>query len=432
MDSSIEIATSRRHDLDNLRTFLTCLVIAHHTSLVYGGNGLWPFKSACFGSTPGPLLTFQAVNQSIGMGLFFWISGRMSAQMLERWSTSEFLQKKLLRLGLPTLVYTILIYPMTFAFTLPRLDFHSVVRGLLDYWKSVRGVRGPVWYTALLLIFDIVAALIQKLLILRRIKLYDAQEHRQWDVLVYRALSKWGWLGIAAASFLVRLGYSVGTVMEPLSVQPAYLPQYIFAYSLGYLSVQQNEDRFTGPFDPATDTTKPPEEGQQFTHHARSNALPLRLALTISVLILPACIIPQLWANWSGQPIDSSDPTKGGWNLSALIYAVWNEFSFVLVGPALMAHFQRWYNRSATAWLWQARYSYATYLIHPPVSVAIELLIDWFLCAGGEGLCTSDVKWWMITGPLIFTGGVGLVNSVVSFALGRLLVTYVLGVRKII
>jgi len=432
MDSSNRIATSRRHDLDNLRTFLTCLVIAHHTSLVYGGSGLWPLKSACFSSTTGPLLTFQAINQSIGMGLFFWISGRMSAQMLERWSRSEFLQKKILRLGLPTLVYTILINPMTFAFTIPILDFHSVVRGLLDYWKSIRGVRGPVWYTALLLVFDIVAALIQKPLIGPRLKLHDAQEHRQWDILVYRALGKWGWLGIAAASFFVRLWYPVGTVMEPLSIQPAYLPQYIFAYSLGYLSVQQNEDRFTGPFGRATDTTKPPEEGDPSTNHVRSNALPLRFTLTISILILPACIIPQIWANWSGQPIDSSDLTKGGWNLSALIYAVWNEFSFVLVGPALMAHFQHWYNRPAASWLWQARHSYAAYLIHPPVSVAIELLIDWFIFAGGKGLCASDMGWWMIARPLIFIGGVGLVNSVVSFALGRLLVTYVPGVRKIV
>jgi glucans biosynthesis protein C len=79
MDTSNKIIIFRSHDLDNLRSFLTCLVIAHHTSIVYGGGGSWYFKSACFTSAPGLLRTFEAVNQSFFMGLFFWISGRMSA-----------------------------------------------------------------------------------------------------------------------------------------------------------------------------------------------------------------------------------------------------------------------------------------------------------------------------------------------------------------
>ena len=433
MDTSNNIITFRRHDLDNLRSFLTCLVIAHHTSIAYGGSGLWALKSACFTSAPGLLHTFEAVNQSLGMGLFFWISGRMSAQMLGRWSPSEFVQRKMLRLGLPTLVYTLLIHPIALALSILKWDVDSIVQGLLAYWKSIRGVRGLVWYTALLLVFDCVAALVEVLLRSRRIMLKDSQERRGWDVLVYRALSNWGWVAVAAVSFFVRLWYPVGTVVEPLYVQPAYLPQYIFAYSLGHLSVQQKEDRFTGPFDRAPDTSQSAEEeSQPSTQHAPSGALSLRFALAISVLTVPACVIPELWARWSGQLYDSSEATKGGWSLSALIYAIWNEFSFVLVGPALMAHFQRWYNRPATSWLWQARYSYAAYLIHPPLSVAIEVLVDWLLCASGDGLCASDMRWWRIVGPVLFTGVVGLMNSAASFVLGRFLVTYVPGLRKII
>jgi hypothetical protein len=175
-----------------------------------------------------------------------------------------------------------------------------------------------------------------------------------------------------------------------------------------------------GSFDRAPDTSESTkQEGQPSIQHAPSDALSLCFTLAISVLTVPACVIPELWARWSGELYDSSEPTKGGWNLSALIYAIWNEFSFVLIGPALMAHFQRWYNRPATSWLWQARYSYAAYLIHPLLSVAIEVLVDWLLCASGDGLCASDMRWWRIVGPVIFTGVVGLVNSAASFALGN-------------
>jgi glucan biosynthesis protein C len=429
MDTSKSI---RRYDLDNLRTFLTCLVISHHTSMVYGGGGSWIFTSLCFTSPSDVLLIFNAVNQSFFMGLFFWISGRMSAQMLGRCSPSEFVQRKMLRLGLPTLLYTLLVHPFAWALILPKWDVDSVGQGLFAYWKSIRGVRGPVWYTALLLVFDCVAALIEVPLRSRRIKLKQSLERRRWDVVVYRALSKWGWVAVTVVSFFVRLWYPVGAVLESLNLQPAYLPQYIFAYPLGYLSVQQKADRFTGPFDSAPDTSESTKEKSQPSTQRTPGALSLRFALAISVLTVPACLLPELWARWSVQLYKSSEPTRGGWNLSAAIYALWNEFSLVLLGPALMAHFQRWNNRPATSWLWQARYSYTAYLIHPPLSVAIMLLVDWLLCAGGNGLCTSDMTWWRIFGPFLFTGVVGLVNSAASFALGKFLVTYIPGLRKII
>jgi glucans biosynthesis protein C len=433
MDTSSNILTSRRHDLDNLRSFLTCLVIVHHTSLGYGGIGSWYFISSCFTSRPELLLAFNAVNQSFFMGLFFWISGRMSAQMLGRWSPSKFIQKKMLRLGLPTLFYTLLVYPITGAIALPNWDVDAIVPGLLAYWKSIRGVRGLVWFTAVLLLFDCLAASVAVLLRERRIRLKDLQEHRRWDVLVYRVLSIWGWVAVAAISFFVRLWYPVGTEVEPLNIQAAYLAQYVFAYSLGFLSVQQKEDRFTGPFDCTPVTSESTEgKGQPPTQHVASGALSLRFALAISLLTVAACVMPELWANWSGQLYISPEPIKGGWNLSALLYAIWNEFSFVVVGPALMANFQRWHNHPATSWLWQGRYSYAAYLLHPPISIATEVVVDWLLCAGGNGLCASDMWWWKIVGPVLFTGVLGLVNSAASFALGRFLVTYVPGLSQII
>lgn len=379
--------------------------------------------------------SLASVGQSFGMGLFFWLSGRMSAQMLRRWSSAQFIGRKMLRLGLPTAVYTLLINPLTLAWTLPKWSRKVVGTSILAYWKGIRSVRGIVWYTALLLVFDCAAALANALIRFRQIKLRDSQDQRRWDVNLYKALSNWGWVAVAAISFFIRLWYPVGTEVNPLNVQPAYLPQYVFAYSIGYLSVRQNADRFTGPFDHASipgtsDITE--EEGQQWTESVPSSAVPIRLALAISVLTATVCIIPELYARWSGHSYDSSDPGKGGWNLSALIYAFWNEFSFVLIGPALMAYFQRWYNQPATSWLWQARYSYAAYLIHPPLSVAVEELVDKYLCAGGNGICALDMRWWRIIGSVIFTTVIGLVSSAASFTFGRFLVTYVPGLRYII
>jgi glucan biosynthesis protein C len=72
---------SRRHDLDNLRPFLTGLVVVHHTGIAYGLTGWWYYKSPLNPpATSLPVLVLVAVNQTFFMGLFFWISGRLSAE----------------------------------------------------------------------------------------------------------------------------------------------------------------------------------------------------------------------------------------------------------------------------------------------------------------------------------------------------------------
>jgi hypothetical protein len=59
--------STRKHGLDNLRTFLTALVILHHTAIVYGGSGEWPVRSRCFPPESLTLITFNAIDQTFFM-----------------------------------------------------------------------------------------------------------------------------------------------------------------------------------------------------------------------------------------------------------------------------------------------------------------------------------------------------------------------------
>jgi len=437
----------RRHDLDNLRTFLIVFVAIHHTSIAYGGHGGWPFHSSCFPSDLTPvILPFEAVAQSCGMGLFFWISGRMSAHSLSHTTASKFVKRKLLRLGLPTVFYTVFVNPLVCAWTLERWDWETAWGELLQYWTDIRGVRGVVWYTAVLLVLDSCMALVVSITHRRRIALKDSSSSKyDWHRHFYRALSIWGWLLVATVSFFVRIWCPVGTNVEPLSVQPAYLTQYIFAYTLGFLSLQQGEERFTGPFDsqhtPSTSNlpadTDTEAEGQHIPTKVEETrtALPLRRALVISFLTLNLCaIIPKLWAHVSGNPINHADDTgKGGLNASALTYAFWNEFSFIVLGPSVMHHFGRFHNSPAKSWLWQPRFSYGAYLLHPLLSVGVEVLVDGVLCRGGRGVCAGDVWWWrLLVGPLVFTTIVGYLNAILAFVAARGLVGYVPGMKRVL
>ena len=111
--SSAALSSSRNHALDNLRTFLTTLVILHHTAIAYGGSGQWWIRSQCFPSESIILLTFNAINQSFFMALFFFLSRPFTRnQMTKQGATrSTVVRSRLIRILFPALVYTLLVEP---------------------------------------------------------------------------------------------------------------------------------------------------------------------------------------------------------------------------------------------------------------------------------------------------------------------------------
>lgn len=152
-----KIITLRRHDLDKLKTFLTGLVVVHHTAIAYGGAGHIMFQSRLIprGHVSLSLLVFNGFNQSFFIGLFFCISGHMSAQALNKQGVflAAFLKTRVVRLLVPTAVNTMLGQPRATCLAQGR------VNGVFQaYWRQVRGARGVTWYTATLLASDAVGS----------------------------------------------------------------------------------------------------------------------------------------------------------------------------------------------------------------------------------------------------------------------------------
>ncbi|KUI62811.1 hypothetical protein VP1G_09924 [Cytospora mali] len=405
--TSNNIITLRRHDLDNLKTFLTGLVVVHHTAIFYGGEGSW-LRSRLIprDHVLWPLLIFNGFNQSFFMGLFFWISGRMSAQALNKEDTSlaTFLKAKVVRLLVPTVANTLLGPPLVTCLAQGRIE-GSIFQ---DYWGRVRGVRGVTWYTATLFAFDGVAALLHQCLPSSN---HSGKERRKNSDPIYDVLKKYGWILAATASFLIRLDHPVGRTSTPFGVQPAYLAQYILAYTLGHLSLKHGDTRMAGLFEHASPSRsdEPTSLKPGTTTAKRSPSLPM--AVTISVLTAPVCFLAS----------EESTSWSGGWNLNAVAYAVWNELSFMLIGPALMDHFQIYQGKAATSSLWQAKFSYAVYLIHAPLSVAIEAAVDKGLVGISGVVRIMEHPVGLMLGSMALTGVIGYVNTAASFATGKLL-----------
>lgn len=141
--------------IDNIRIFLICLVITTHCSVTYGGNGSWFFTDP--GNAPGVsvvLTAINALNQSFFMGFFILVSAYFIPGSLQRKGRSRFASDRLIRLGIPLLVWILFIYPLI-GYIVTAGTGHDP-GSPLAFWVSCfvpyHGIQlGPMWFVVFLL-----------------------------------------------------------------------------------------------------------------------------------------------------------------------------------------------------------------------------------------------------------------------------------------
>ena len=104
--------TSNNHlaFFDNLKVLLISAVIVHHAGQAYGPTGgWWPIQEQAHAEILGP---FFMVNRSFGMSLFFLIAGYFAALSCHRHGPHALAKNRLKRLGVPLLVFSLLMIPL--------------------------------------------------------------------------------------------------------------------------------------------------------------------------------------------------------------------------------------------------------------------------------------------------------------------------------
>jgi glucan biosynthesis protein C len=135
-------AKTRLYYIDALRVMLTILVIAHHVGQAYGPTGgAWPVQEPTRAALLG---SFFTVNRSFFMSLFFMISGYFAVAAYERHGPGDFTRGRLMRLGLPTLIFGAALIPLRIFLFGERISS----------WTSVFDV-GHLWYLEHVLLFSL-------------------------------------------------------------------------------------------------------------------------------------------------------------------------------------------------------------------------------------------------------------------------------------
>lgn len=162
-ETAIDRDAVRRAWPDNLRVLLTVLVLAHHSALTYGHLPLWPYTELAPAGDPGGALLDLLVygNQTWFMGLFFLVSGLFVPTSCDRRGERGFVRSRLLRLGLPYLVFVLVLRPL---FTLPAyLSTPAEARQPPPVWYLLSWDSGPLWFVLVLLVFSVGYALLRRL-----------------------------------------------------------------------------------------------------------------------------------------------------------------------------------------------------------------------------------------------------------------------------
>lgn len=203
---------SRSSYLDNLKIFLTLLVIFHHAGQAYGNGGDWGYHPSNVDEYMPMIWHFFSVNASFFMGLFFLISGYFIPRSFDKQGSKTFIWKKFLRLGVPTLIMGAILSPLVgkaeiaHTWYLEQLFFYSLIYVLVKVLcKHTIGKPKKIQPTLItLLVIAVILSTFE--FFVRRISPQDS----------------WMWM----------FGF--------FRCEPAHLPQYIIMFIIGIVAYRQN------------------------------------------------------------------------------------------------------------------------------------------------------------------------------------------------
>lgn len=285
---------------DNLRTWMVILVVLQHLAEIFS------------------MYLFMMLNQAYFMGLLFLLSGYFTPGSFERRGPETFLKDRLLRLGVPTLIYAFILSPIT------RIGTH----GLADNTTASLFALGPMWFAVMLLVFDL-GYLAWRMVVKNRPE-RPVPEKR--TMLTFPKVALFTFV-LAAASYLLRIAIPYGI---PVLGFPSlgYLAQYLSFFLVGMLAYKR---------------------GWLQTVSGSLGKIGFVLAVLATIVLLPVALIGPGSA-WIGH---------GSWK--SAVFALWDSIFAVGMSLALITFFRRFLDGRKKLGRVLSQHSFTVYVIHASI-----------------------------------------------------------------
>lgn len=239
MNSTLPKSNNINRDfwLDNLRSFITVLVVAHHASLSYTTFAY--FDTTKYINSTNPIVdnsrwivldVFANFNDIFFMPLMFLISGLFVYRSLRKKGASKFIGDRFKRLGIPFIIGVTFVIPIayfpSFYLTTKSVDIFVFVSDFLfnQLWPV-----GPPWFIWILLLFNLVAVIVPiKLYTLIGDKIFQLTKTPIHLVLVFFVLALLSFIPIS-----LWLGQYYWTGFGPFDFQVNRFFLYFLFFALG-------------------------------------------------------------------------------------------------------------------------------------------------------------------------------------------------------
>ena len=366
-------AATRLLFVDNMRVFLTILVLLHHTMIIYAGSGSFLYTEGRQDTISSALGGwFCGVNQAYFMSLFLLISAYFVPGSYDRKGAGHFVKDRLIRLGIPLIIYSWIISPLTWGV------ITGVTQGQIrPWWTYLPGVgdavigAGPLWFVEVLLIFSLVYVLWRRLFRPSPpVPPVDTASHFPGNA----AIALFALL-MGVGAFVVRLWLPTGWNFSLLNLQLPFFVLYIALFIVGLVAYRRNWL-----------LRLPDAKGKLW----------LGIAIALIVLFVPLALL--------GGAMESDQPFRGGLNWQAMAYAQWEAFLCMGMCIGLIYLFRRYLNRQGRLAKFLSPNAYIAYIIHAQMITATALVLR-----------NVDLY------PLLKFGLVALIGISLSFVLGNLI-----------
>lgn len=354
-----EFKRTRYLFLDNIKVLFTVLVIYWHVMVTYVEAGWWYYKEV---NIVDPisyiffllLTSIGGVFQTSLLGLFFLLGGYFTPKSYDRKGVWSFWKERLIRLGIPLLLYIVLINPILIyslaKIGIPPWNTLPMSQGsLIDYYFSrffsweafidFLSFGGPMWFLRVLLIFTAVYTLwrqITKLGPVQR-KIPKQLSIPRYSYLLLSAL------GLGCLTFIVRIFLPIDT--RPLEIPWGQLIQYLMMFSIGVICIRY----------------------LWFEKMTRKHVKIWLLTIVISLIVIYIDFIIAI-----AMDVDLIDFT-GGASLHAFLFAMVDNVISMGVIFILIKVFYAKFNKQGPILRKLSASAYHMYLVHPLVLVALSL-----------------------------------------------------------
>ncbi|MHA1947874.1 MAG: acyltransferase family protein [Candidatus Hodarchaeales archaeon] len=346
--------------LDNIKILFAILVIFNHVRVTYEGSGWWYYIeentldlfSYIFFQT---LASLGGLFQAALLGLFFLLAGFLTPKSYDRKGVTSFWKERLTRLGIPILLYVLLINPFIFYIlamlgiqpwsTNPNLqgsllDFYASQFQSLEKSLSFLTEIGPMWFLFVLLIFTLIYTLWRQMTKSDSFQQYIPKElsiPKYLHLLLFALI-------LGCIAFLVRIVSPVDRF--PLGIPLGYITQYLMMFSVGIIAVKYD----------------------WLEKMSKDHIKVWSITMTATVILFFVYFLTFMG-------LDSDYTTVlGGLNPHALVFALADNILCMGMIFFLIPIFKlKFYNQGIFSKNLSAS-SFHMYLIHPPILVAVSLV----------------------------------------------------------